>query len=81
MIVRDTLKIECLAYALDEYLSAAREEAEARERYGGPSWGYFGASFIEAKERAAEEFGNQLDSYIDRKLDERLGPRSNTGGE
>lgn len=66
--MRDTLQIESLIQALDNYYDAKKEEEEARERYDGRSWGYFGRSLIEAKERAAEDIQKRLDEYIDRRI-------------
>jgi hypothetical protein len=66
--MRDTLKIECLIEAMDRYWDAKREEEEARANYHGPSWGYFGRSYVDAKESAAEEIQKRLDEYIDARI-------------
>jgi hypothetical protein len=66
--MRDTLKIECLIEALDRYWDAKQEEEDARARYGGPSWGYFGRSYVDAKDRAAEEIQKRLDEYVDARI-------------
>jgi hypothetical protein len=66
--MRDTLKIECLIEALDRYWDAKREEEEARAQYEGRSWGYFGRSYVDAKESAAEEIQKRLDEYIDGRI-------------
>lgn len=70
--MRDTLNIECLIQALDQYMAASREEAEAREKYEGPSWGYFGRDYIETKEKAAEEVQKRLDQYIDARIEAKI---------
>lgn len=66
--MRDTLSIESLIEALGNYTSACREEAEARERYDGPSWGYAGRYYIEARERAADDVQTYLNQYIDSRV-------------
>lgn len=53
---------------MDNYWDAKREEEEARAKYDGPSWGYWGASYIEAKEEAAEELQKRLDEYVDERI-------------
>jgi hypothetical protein len=57
--MRNTLNTECLLEAAENYFEARRKHDRARDEYienGGYSWGYYGASFVEEKEKAAEEF-------------------------
>jgi hypothetical protein len=61
----DTLRIECLVQALENYMDTYHQEQVARLNYDGPSWGYFGRAMIEAKELAAFEVQNRLDDYVD----------------
>lgn len=68
----DTLEIECLMQAISEYDEARQEERQACTNYDGYSWGYHGASFIQAREKAAEDVQNRLNKIIDERIEERL---------
>lgn len=57
---------------MDNYWDAKREEEEARNDYHGPSWGYFGARYIEAMEEAAEDVQKRLDEYVDERIETAL---------
>lgn len=72
--MRDTLRIECLLEAIQNYSVASGEERKARESYDGYSWGYHGHRFIEAKERAAEEVDKHLNEIIAIAVKRQLGP-------
>lgn len=70
--MNDTLDIRCLVEALTTMIQAEAEERKARDEYiegGGTSWGYFGQRLIEAREKAAEQFGERLNEYIDARIE------------
>ncbi len=67
-LVNDTLAIECLLQAADDYADARREHDEARDAYTGYSWGYYGRHLVEAKEKAAAEFMVRLNAYVDARV-------------
>lgn len=62
--MRDTLKIECLLEALENYMEARHEHDKARDEYTGYSWGYYGRDYIEKKEKAAEVFQEKLEEIV-----------------
>lgn len=70
--MRNTLEIECLGQALENYMSAKTAHDKARDSYEGYSWGYHGHSFVQAMEDAAEDFQNRLDKYISEKVAQAL---------
>jgi len=66
--MRNTLEIECLGQALENYMGAKHSHDKARDQYEGYSWGYYGYSFVKAMEDAAEDFQKRLDAYIEQKV-------------
>lgn len=70
--MRNTLEIECLGQALENYMDAKQAHDKARDSYDGPSWGYYGYPYVEKMEDAAEDFQNRLDKYIDEKVAQAL---------
>lgn len=66
--MRNTLEIECLGQALENYMDAKRRHDKARDEYEGYSWGYHGHHYVQEMENAAEDFQKRLDKYIDDKV-------------
>lgn len=71
-LVKNTLEVECLIQALQNVLEAKAEHDKARDAYEGYSWGYYGRSFVEDVEVAADEFGKRLAALIEKKVTEAL---------
>lgn len=67
-LTKDYSEIRCLAEAIGNLTEAQAEERKAREEYEGSSWGYFGQSYFEAIDRAAEELTTRLNEYIDSRV-------------
>ena len=66
--MRNTLAIECIGQALENYMEAKHRHDKARDEYQGYSWGYHGGHYVQAMEDAAEDFQKRLDSYIEEKV-------------
>lgn len=66
--MRDSLPLRCLAEALLRLVAAQQEEDKAQAEYEGYSWGYFGREYIEATERAVDEFDQRFDEYLEEKF-------------
>jgi len=66
--MKDDSKIQCLVESIGRLSEAQIEERKAREQYQGDSWQYFGQSYFEAIDRAAEELQKRLDEYIDKRV-------------
>lgn len=71
-LVKNTIDIECLVQALQNVISAKNEHDKARDNYDGYSWGYYGWSYVQRMESAADEFGKRLDQLIEKKVIEVL---------
>jgi hypothetical protein len=67
-LVANTLEIECVVQALENYLDAKRTHDQARDRYEGYSWGYFGRDYVDRMESNAEDFGNRLNALIESRV-------------
>jgi len=60
----DTLNIECLLEAIDDYVEASAEERSERDRYDVYSWGYHGSPFIERKARCAARVKERFEKCV-----------------
>ena len=69
---KDTLSAECLVQSLQNVIDAKTEHDNERDSYDGYSWGYHGHLLIEQMRRAAREFEERLEEYIDQAIDLRL---------
>ena len=67
-LVRDTLEIECVVQALQNYLEAKQAHDEARNQYDGYSWGYYGRHYVERMEEHADDFGARLNALIESRV-------------
>lgn len=63
-----------LITALEHYLETKREHDEAREKYHGCSWDYFGQPWRADMNKAARDFylelSQTIQTCVDRRLDE-----------
>lgn len=75
MLVDNTLDLDCLIQALENYMSAKREHDEARDAYQGESWGYHGSHYVEAVEEAAKEFRKRLQTVVAAEVKKALAAR------
>ena len=56
--------IEAVTYLVE----TLHEEKEAKTKYEGYDWGYFGHQYCEARERATDEFITALNAHIDERI-------------
>jgi len=68
----DTLNIECLMQAINEYADAKSERDKARDEYDGYSWGYHGSHFEDSVAKKAAEVKNQLRATVREMIREEL---------
>lgn len=64
----DRIDVQAIVQAMQDYADARAEHEKARNEYEGYSWGYHGSGYINAMDRAAVEFGNRLDAYVDGRI-------------
>lgn len=63
-----TLERQCLIESLMDAVQARTEHDKARDEFtagGGYSWGYHGHQYVERMEKAANDFGERLDAYVE----------------
>jgi hypothetical protein len=70
--MKNDLELRCLVQALSNMMKAENDEMRQREQYVGYSWDYFGRSYIEATEKATEDFAERLNAYIDARIEAKL---------
>ena len=58
-----------LIYLFQEAAEADRIERKARDGYEGGSWGYHGASLIEAREKSEDRLQKALERFVDERID------------
>lgn len=71
----DDAQVHNLLEALANYTAADSAERAAREAYEGYEWGYHGYSYIEARAKAAFEFRQCMDEYVDSRIQAATGAR------
>lgn len=70
--IRDTQEIECLIESLMRAVKSRMEHDKKRDNYDGYSWGWHGRDLVERMEKDAEQFAEHLDSYINKRILEKM---------
>jgi len=71
-MIKNTLTIECLVQSLQNLIEAKTEHDTARDKYEGYSWEYHGRHHVDAKAKAAADFEERLESYIELAIERKL---------